>query len=594
MKRLLVVPFILITIPLFAAPIGEQRARNIASSFFASSATRSSAAALELEWAGSNMEETEANSAISRTSGVGQSQKEDEALLYIYNRADAKGFVVVAGDDRVKRPIIAFSHNNHFDIENMPDAAKAILQAWCKQVDAARNTKTQSVATRADATVGNVVRTYETATWSQGAPFNIESPIVNGEKSVTGCVATAMSIILYYYRYPSQGVGTIPKYTYKEGGITQTVPENVLGRTYEYDKMLPSYTSSYTDEQGAAVAALMYDAGTSVNMEFGPSASSSNSRKASIAMAKYFGYTKSGLHIPHVSYSEEEWTAMLQQNLDQFGPTLYGGAGDSGGHIFVLDGYTDAGYFRINYGWAGKSNGYYLLPNISFYINQSASFGMKPDPEGTSQYVAHIGTSSHTSSKGTLYRGLYTDASSYEVGTGFKMYVGIYNMGLDSFTGKVIVAHCDKDDNIKTILYTKSISNLKATGNTGYTPTGTLVEPVEPGDCLRMFYRVSDNDEWSVARSTVEAAYDKVLLSASPQQVEESLSIAFDKENKTFTFTSKHAIQCTIMNESGSVVKSASAASFTTGTIDLSDVAKGKYTFSFASGGEPYKINVKL
>lgn len=44
---------------------------------------------------------------------------------------------------------------------------------------------------------------------------------------------------------------------------------------------------------------------------------------------------------------------------------LYGGrtaAGD--GHSFICDGYSD-GYYHINWGWGGISDGYYLLPVLN-------------------------------------------------------------------------------------------------------------------------------------------------------------------------------------------------------------------------------------
>ena len=79
MKKILVIPLLFIAVALSAAPIGENRAREIALSFFAKSATRSSAPAVELAWAGDNVMAVKERFNASATNL-------DESLLYIYNR----------------------------------------------------------------------------------------------------------------------------------------------------------------------------------------------------------------------------------------------------------------------------------------------------------------------------------------------------------------------------------------------------------------------------------------------------------------------------------------------------------------------------
>jgi hypothetical protein len=49
-----------------------------------------------------------------------------------------------------------------------------------------------------------------TCTWSQGSPYNDDCPILqpeSDEHSVVGCVATAMSQIMYYWKFPNSGEG---------------------------------------------------------------------------------------------------------------------------------------------------------------------------------------------------------------------------------------------------------------------------------------------------------------------------------------------------------------------------------------------------
>ena len=597
MRRLIVIPFIFITLSLFAAPIGEQKAREIALKFFGTSGTRTSSVVLEMEWAGSDIESVEKSGGVTRSSAVGSENDVEEALVYIYNRVDTKGFVVVAGDDKVKKPILAFSYDNTFDVENMPDGAKAILQAWCQQVAAIRTSNRLSAATRADDTsVGNIVCKHETALWNQRKPYNNETPVFDGEELPCGCVATASGIICRYYEWPEKGVGTTPEYTYKDDiGVQRTIPANELGRIYDYSKLKMDYKDGYTEEEGAMVAALLYDLGTSFRMKFGQDGSGANTSTAAASLVKYFSYSKGTLYISHLGRSEEEWSSMLQKNISEYGPTQFRGNSQSGGHSFVLDGYTDQNYFSINYGWGGSSNGYYLLPNISYYKNQGAIFYLKPDKDGTSEYRDYVTLQAYTANSGNVYRGVYTTAKEYKVGLNFRMYVAMASSGLADFYGYICVAHCDKSGNIKEIICTKekTATPLKSTAS-GFNSINAISKSIEEGDRLRVFYKGINSDEWVRALSGESGAYDEVLLWATPQEVAKSLKISYEKDSKIFTFASQHSIQYSITNASGSVVKSGKAASFNTTEIDLSELESGIYTFSFASGGEPYKLNIKL
>ena len=105
MKKIFtIIPLLLLSVALSAAPIGEKRAREIAISFFAEGATRTVTPVVELAWAGDDLTPTAGRFSTSTTNV-------NESLLYIYNRTDAKGHIVIAGDD-ILRPIIAFSRDN--------------------------------------------------------------------------------------------------------------------------------------------------------------------------------------------------------------------------------------------------------------------------------------------------------------------------------------------------------------------------------------------------------------------------------------------------------------------------------------------------
>lgn len=596
MKRaLLVISLSLFTLSLMAAPIGEKRAREIATNFFASStATRSAATlALDLAWAGYDMEQN-LQGATTRTSQ--QTEEQDDALLYIYNRTDAKGFVIVAGDDSVERSIIAFSHENSFDIENMAEGARAMLQAWCDDIAEVRKSNNKAT-TRAEVVLGggNVVREYATAKWGQSTPFNNECPLINGQRAKTGCVATAAAIICHYLKWPEKGEDETGQYSYTRAGIRVTVPNNVLGRTYDYDNMLMTYKNvSYTNEQAAAVSALMWDIGAATHLGYGVESTGGNVTNLAKALIKYFSFSKELQFLPGWSYTDSEWYSMLKENLDKYGPTYYCGRNSNdGGHIFLLDGYTDTNYFRINYGWNGSSNGYYYLPTIGYRFKQQAIFKMIPDKDGTSKYRYCLMLESSTINN-VEYQGLNSYATKYEIDTPFKVAVKVFNRSLTDFEGHFCIAHCDNSGKIKEVLHTFDLTTESLVTSAAYTQSVILKSSIEEGDCLICFYKGINESDWSRMRHYTENAIDYVPICVAANDVAKNTTIEYDKSTRVLTFSSPYATQCSVTDSTGNVVVSSEAMADGTGTLKLNALMAGEYNLSFASSGKPYTIKFKL
>ena len=578
----------LLALSLSAAPLSEQKAREIAAEFFSTNATRSSAVQFELAWAGDD---------AYKISNVQTRSTSDSALMYIYNRTDSKGFVIIAGDDSAPRPILAFSYDNDFDTKDVADGARMLLADLCAEIkDTEYSTlSTSYISTRAS--VGNIVCEYKTALWGQGAPFNNESPTLpEAGKAISGCVATAMSIIAYYHKWPEKGVGTTPEYTYSyHSNIENTVPANTLGRTYRYDMMLDKYEGfSYTKGQGDAVAALMYDMATAVKMKFDPEGSGASASNVSPAMINYFGYSKSALYISRKKYdSDKEWNDLIKNNLKKYGPTFFGGSNGEGGHAFVLEGYTDADYFKFNLGWNGKSNGYYLLSE-KYTVNQHTVIDMYPDRDGTSTYRDYLSLKSFTSSSsGRVYKGIHTDATEYQSGNQFTAYIGVRNAGVADFSGQVGIALCDKDNKIKNVLTTRNISRSAGSSTSGYSLNIQLTpSDIASGDNLRVVYKGGYSTDWQIARRSNEETIDKVLLSVEPEEVAKSLTMEYNKEQQSLTFSSVHAIQFMMNGSTGTTVANTGVVAHTEYSVSTSSIEKGEYTLSFSSGGKPYMLKV--
>lgn len=583
MKKILFIPFLFIAFFMSAAPIGEKKAREIAVQFFSQGSTKAAGVVLDLEWAGNSLDGARTKTA----------ENMDEALMYIYNRSGEKGFVIIAGDDRMN-PIIAFSYENSFDVDYMAPGARAMLSSWCKQVEAVRNSPATKASTKSTPNVGEVVKKYETAQWDQREPYNNLTPTVEGQHTLTGCVATAMAIIARYHQWPESGTCNISSYSLSHLDTPAIPAIPVASQTYDYSKMPLSYhtnSNPYTDEQKSEVAKLCYHMGVAVQMLYGLAESGAHTDYAAIMMAYYFGYSKSTVFMNQAT-SDWEWAEMLKDNIINYGPTLFSGRSSTMGHAFVLDGYTSTGYFSINYGWGGSSNGYYLLPNQTFYNNQGAAFYMTPDKTGTTSYTDFL----------TLYPagsggGLKTDASTFNGGGTYNIKLDrVYNSGITEFNGDVILALCGSDGAYKSTLNTVvSSANLSRTyyyDLSGNNYSVTLPEVLSKGDRIRVMYKGTySSDTWQWAEAGAQGIVDEILLIPLPDELAESLNLSIEKGSKV-TFQSVNAVDYKV-SASGVVKTQGSADRSVKTDIDISGYAPGTYTFSFSSpGGDPYNLTI--
>ena len=292
-----------------------------------------------------------------------QSPKSDadasDAAYYVFDGNDAKGFVIVAGDDRLPS-IIGYSDNENFDTANMPEACKAWLDAVAYSVENLSTTEDAAVYAQSKAITypTKVVEPLLKSQWGQDAPYNTLTPEVNGEPTVTGCVATATAQIMYYYKYPARPTGTV-SYTYN--GVERTLDFNSQP-AFDWDNMLPTYDSGSSETSCTAVAQLMKCVGYGAKMRYGNDESSADPYISADALIKYFGYDPNIHHYERELLPDDEWVDIITSELYAARPVLYGGNRFyGGGHSFICDGYDGEGMFHFNWGWKGVCDGYYNL-----------------------------------------------------------------------------------------------------------------------------------------------------------------------------------------------------------------------------------------
>ena len=369
MKRSIFTSIVLLAAVFLASAEGipQERAAAVAEAFFSSVVTKAPAGTFSLV----------------ATYPEVQTKAQGTPALYVFERSSG-GYVVVSGDD-VAVPVVGYAHSGRFPKDDMPVNMRSVLDWHAAVIGHARSqgwmpsaetmAEWDRVVTASSASSSERV-VLETARWGQGAPFNALCPKENGQDCPTGCVATAMAIIMRYYEYPEKGTGTLPGYDYGwnmgTGEYRYHLDGYDLGHTYRWDLMPLSYSGSYTQEEADQVAQLMYDLGIMSQMDYAPGGSGAPG-DSPILLAKYFGYDKQMRYFDRIQFSDARWEQLIRDEIDASRPVFHCGFSDRGGHAFVVDGY-EGPYFRINYGWGGSSQFYLLTPPVKGSSDQLTEF----------------------------------------------------------------------------------------------------------------------------------------------------------------------------------------------------------------------------
>ena len=349
--------------------------------------------------------------------------------VYVFNSTD-QGFVLVSALDEA-RAILGYSYEGAFDANNIPENMQFWLQMYAdemanklasttsesapKKVELVRGPHKENVASKVSAEHQGT--TYPTITpilgktvWGQGEPFNNKCPLQNNKRTVTGCVATALSQIMYAHKYPTQGTGS---YSYTTESKRLNVSADFGSTSYDWDNMIPDYSGSYTPTQADAVATLMYHVGVAADMDYTVDGSGAVSSIALAAISQYFGYDKAITTLPKDFIKEEDILLSIASDLKIGNPVYISGSTvNQEGHAFVCDGMQSDGYLHINWGWNGSGNGYFTLSalapenqgtggsasDLAFTERVSIATNIKPDAGGSPLPLVTVDKLNRTSS----------------------------------------------------------------------------------------------------------------------------------------------------------------------------------------------------
>lgn len=347
MKKSIFVPVLALILPqvVCAAHISRQQADRIAADFFTSTgaqATMPTPSVIPL-----------------------QSTAPGTDPLYIYNSPSGHdGFIIISTDDCIGE-VLGYSTEGAFDFASAPDGLKALIDLYAGYIT--NNHKNAISAVEASAP-GTPMMTPLTGdiTWGQGYPFNTLCPTYSSGTSkvnyYSGCVATAATQIMKYYNYPAHGSGSK---SYSKNGISLSA--DFSQSVYDWDNMPGIMPDTPTDAQVEAASRLAADFGIAVEMEYAPEGSGAYTMLVPTALKEYFGYDSSLRMHSRDYYNTSEWMDMIKGELNAGRPVYYAATSEDrmGGHAFVCDGYDSADYVHINWGWYGRSNGYFMINRLN-------------------------------------------------------------------------------------------------------------------------------------------------------------------------------------------------------------------------------------
>ncbi len=281
----------------------------------------------------------------------------DAPELYIMTPT-AESMMIVSAESEVPA-LLGYSDNGGFGPVNIPPAMQAMLDAYAYEIQAVRaGEAVYASGARADrATVMPLCRT----TWNQDAPYNYYCPQLDGKASMTGCVATAMAQVLKVLEWPETCNGGKESYYWENGGKTLSLDFNTVELAWK--NMSDNYTSSSATYSSKATATLMQAVGYSCQMNYSPTASGAYGIYLAGGLIKHFDYDCTLSYEQHDWYTQDQWEGMIHEELSAGIPVYCDGVtpDNSAGHAFVIDGYQGDGYFHLNWGWGGLSDGFYRL-----------------------------------------------------------------------------------------------------------------------------------------------------------------------------------------------------------------------------------------
>lgn len=380
--------FVTLTLQALAAPIGPHKALQLAQSFF----NKHKNGAKELTMAYTpHVEQNKLSGSLTR--GL-QGSEIPENLYYVINNGKENGYVVVSGDDRV-RTILAYADKGNIteeDIQNHPsihwlfEEYKSQMQWAIENVPSNNNrllTRTLPDDERIEVepllaySNDRVTKLEEAISWGQAWPFNLYAPNYKYKgtlyPTVSGCVATAMSTVMRWHKWPNKAKGQVSYYWKGKYMSLNFEGDGKENAPYDWSNMPAAVTGGgydretlrmLNDTQADNIGRLLRDVGYAMQMDYNPAVTGGSGAyvyNAPAALRDHFGYKSTVKFLERNNYYTNDWLKNIKSEMETYGPVVYAGFSTGGGHCFVLDGFATGGYVHVDWGWNRSQNGWYAL-----------------------------------------------------------------------------------------------------------------------------------------------------------------------------------------------------------------------------------------
>ncbi|OQX78835.1 MAG: hypothetical protein B6D61_04605, partial [Bacteroidetes bacterium 4484_249] len=316
-----------------------------------------------------------------------------QKLFYIFE-ISPQGYIVVTAETDLP-PVIAYSFDNNYslpnrdnnplintlladiklrieNISNLPDEIiRQRNKSWQsiidKETDNTSSVLFQQWPPEGSTSTGGWLETN----WTQSAPYNNFCPMdpVTGSRSVAGCPAVAMAMIVNYYETINGTVFTdADDYYHSYAGRNYWIDDDYEEQDFPSFPTLNAYLDTLvncyinqTSLKENEKAAITFACGVAATQVYTSNVSGTFGVSQAYDAYMKFGFQDAIL----LTDNDSSFYTKLSQNMMDARPVHLAVVDPPGtmGHNVVVDGYNTEDYYHLNFGWGGSYNGWYLLPD---------------------------------------------------------------------------------------------------------------------------------------------------------------------------------------------------------------------------------------
>ncbi len=324
------------------------------------------------------------NHSIEEITGI--YDEEGRILLYLIN-LKPNGYILTQTDIRLE-PVLAYSFTDSFDNRfinlfvadakerfSVMDLAGSLkieknLNLWNELIDPKPNRLYEQWPPEGTTSTGGWLE----SNWHQSSPYNNMCPfdVVNNQRSVAGCPAVAAAMILdFNKKLNGTTFSDDDDYHHNYGGNNFYIDDDYVDYKFpNFDSLnvILDTIQSYYDQDKALSnyekAGLVFACGTAATQVYNAQGSGTFGVSQAYELYMKFGFEEALLY---ETLSDEMYDTLIY-NMKHALPSHLAVVDQNWqyGHNVVVDGYNTDGFFHINFGWGGSSNGWWNIPDDGF------------------------------------------------------------------------------------------------------------------------------------------------------------------------------------------------------------------------------------